>query len=1129
MHLKKLSLAFLTGLLALGNIVAAPEIMVESRRDANPFDPWATLTNGESPAARDATIFGNVALGTFREERFRMTNTGDQTLVIAGTSRVGGSQFQFVSLASSLAPGATDEFRVRFTPTDFGDVTPFVRIDSNDPSDAQFNYALSATGTGSNMSVRGGTNFAFVIEDGDTSPRTADRTDFGPAINADGVDVITVTFQTQNIGGTDTLNLGSGSITPAGSPFSISSVNNVSNGGADNFTVTFSPETAGTFNATVNITTDDQRAGRDVYNFAIRATATGTPNIQVDGRGNASFDEIADGGNNAFENFNATDFGRVDIGTPDTRRYRIENEGNDTLSVSSITSSNSQFFVNSEIKEIPGGTNAREEFTITFTPTAAGFQTSLITINSNDPDSENPYTFRVRGEGEGEPNITLEGFRPNNPVDPFATIDNGESPPQRVSTDFGNVALGTMSGGNLFRIRNRGGAALTVTDFKISDPDQFIVSRLLATPFTLGTTNSTDDEDFNIQFRPASFGEHVATVTVTSNDPDTPTFTFEVGGTGSGSNMSVRGGTNFANVIQDGDTTPRIADGTDFGNTLNADGVDTIEKTFQIRNVGGTETLNIDGGSIFPADAPFTIASVNNVSNGGSDLFTVTFAPDTAGTYDAEVRIVTDDARPNRGVYSFAIRATATGTPNIQVDGRGNGSFDEIPDAGTETENFNATDFGNVDLNTPNTRRYRITNEGNDTLDINSITSSNEEEFVVTSAISSLPGGVDADEEFTITFTPVRTGRRTSTITINSNDPDQEGTYTFLVAGTGNGPEIEVYGGQDLDILIEDGDSTPSSEELTLFDPVPVNSGSNSRTFVIRNPGNERLNIRNASNGTGFTGEGADSFSLSGLTTNNVFPEILPGGEDRFQIIFDPTRIGNISATLNIVTNTSGSTETYSFIVAGVGSDPNSAADIVIFGGNGFDRSIESGDTSPRSEDGTAFGEIASGEAAAFRSFELKNISPEDVLVIEGGIQLDPPSGSGFTVSSSPSSTVGVSSSAFFSIRLDPNAGAGSKSATVRIVTNDPDTPVYTFAISGTVTGSASTEDPEIGITQDGDDLVFTIDPAGGATYRIASSTDLDKWEALPGQTGLSGGEVRLSNVIGQGGGVVRFYRLEEE
>ncbi len=737
MHLKSRSLAFLASILTLGTTIAAPQIRIESRRDANPVDPWATLTNGESPAARDATIFGNVALGTFREERFRMTNTGDQTLIIASTSRVGGSQFQFVSLVTSLAPGARDEFRVRYTPTEFGGVTPFVRINSNDPSDAQFNYALSATGTGSNMSVRGGTGFGNTINDGDTTPTTADNTDFGASINADGSDTITRTFQTRNIGGTDTLNLGNGSISPAGSPFSISSVNNVSNGGSDNFTITFSPDTAGTFNATVNITTDDQRAGRDVY--------------------------------------------------------------------------------------------------------------------------------------------------------------------------------------------------------------------------------------------------------------------------------------------------------------------------------------------------------------------------------------------------SFAIRAVATGTPNIQVDGRGNGSFDEIPDGGTGTENFNATDFGDVDINTPDTRRYRIENEGNDTLTVSSITSSNPE-FSVTSSISSIAGGGNLREEFTITFTPQNAGRRTSTITINSNDPDQENPYTYRVAGTGSGPVIEVYGGENLDQQIFDGQAIPSAENQTLFDPVPVNGGANSRTFVIRNTGNKALNIRNASNGTGFVGPQSGSFDFAELATNGIVPEIAPGEEDEFRIIFDPEVVGNNNAAFNIVTNTSGDTQTFSFGVSGIGTDPASTAEIVVFGLDG--RSIESGDASPRSQDGTAFGETGSGQPAIVRTFQIRNNSPQEVLTIRSGIEL---TGSGFTVTSSPPSTVGINGTANFSIRLDSDSAPGNKRATVRIITNDADTPSYTFAISGVVTGSSTAGDPKIGVEQEGDDLVFTIDPAGEATYRITTSTDLKNWTALPGQTGLKEGSIRLSDVIGQGGGSARYYRLEEE
>ncbi|WP_179316613.1 beta strand repeat-containing protein [Winogradskyella undariae] len=79
--------------------------------------------------------------------------------------------------------------------------------------------------------------------------------------------------------------------------------------------------------------------------------------------------------------------------------YYVSNEGTADLSLTSITSSNSDFVIslNPAATTITAGTE--EIFQITYTPTTTGLSTSTITIVSNDTD-ENPYTFQVSGSGE---------------------------------------------------------------------------------------------------------------------------------------------------------------------------------------------------------------------------------------------------------------------------------------------------------------------------------------------------------------------------------------------------------------------------------------------------------------------------------------------------------------------------------------------------------------------------------------------------------------------------------------------------------------------------------------------------------------------------------------------------------
>ena len=125
---------------------------------------------------------------------------------------------------------------------------------------------------------------------------------------------------------------------------------------------------------------------------------------------------------------------------------------------------------------------------------------------------------------------------------------------------------------------------------------------------------------------------------------------------------------------------------------------------------------------------------------------------------------------------------------------------------------------------------------------------------------------------------------------------------------------------------------------------------------------------------------------------------------------------------------------------------------------------------------------------------------------------------------------MGAGRTAEFSVSLDKTSGVGTKAAIVQISSDDPDTPTYSFNIAAVI--GAPEGDPEVtGVETNSDgDIVITVDAPAGTTFRITSSTDLNTWMPVSGQTGLSSGAITLSDVIGSGGGgAKRFYRVEME
>ena len=117
--------------------------------------------------------------------------------------------------------------------------------------------------------------------------------------------------------------------------------------------------------------------------------------------------------------------------------------------------------------------------------------------------------------------------------------------------------------------------------------------------------------------------------------------------------------------ITDGDTTPAVADDTDFGTTLV--GVD-VSHTFTITNAG-PDALNISGVTITGVDAAdfyVSIAPTSTVAAGGSTTFEVTFNPSSVGTSNATVNIANNDSDENP--YTFDITGVATTcTPTTSV------------------------------------------------------------------------------------------------------------------------------------------------------------------------------------------------------------------------------------------------------------------------------------------------------------------------------------------------------------------------------------------------------------------------------------------------------------------------------
>jgi hypothetical protein len=255
------------------------------------------------------------------------------------------------------------------------------------------------------------------IADGDTTPDTADHTDFETAVEAGGTVVRTFTIA----------NTGDATLSLTGTPVVVVSgahsndftvtldpTNAIAAGTSTTFQVTFDPSALGSRTGMVSIANDD--ADEDPYDFAIEGegTAVALPEMNVTGNGQG----IADGDTTpTSDDHTYFSVAAVSGGTV-VRTFTIENTGPGALSLTgtplvvvSGTHAGDFAVTLDPTNSIASGTSTT--FEVTFDPSAAGTRTATLSI-ANDDGDEDPYDFAIQGFGDGGVLTSFDPF----PSDP---------------------------------------------------------------------------------------------------------------------------------------------------------------------------------------------------------------------------------------------------------------------------------------------------------------------------------------------------------------------------------------------------------------------------------------------------------------------------------------------------------------------------------------------------------------------------------------------------------------------------------------------------------------------------------------------------------------------------------------
>lgn len=812
------------------------------------------------------------------------------------------------------------------------------------------------------------------------------------------------------------------------------------------------------------------------------------------------------------------DFGQALVGADKNGQVSVQNLGSSPLIVSGIevvgspagTFYETQHSANWSFTVLAGGS---QTVNLRFHPSSVGVFTHYLNIYSNDPD-ETTFTVTLRGEGTssaGGPDIRLSHSLYN----------------------FGSVLVGYMGRGIAkIRIYNDGGQALVVQEPAISfspsyAPVTFMDADVLEWPRTVQPGAYTDH---NIYFLPQAVQSFTGTTTINSNDPDESSVRVSLQGEGrafGGSEpilwSNIHDSHDFGEVALNSSTDLEVR-------LTNTGSRDLVIYYAGFSSESGTwpEGDNMFADTRLAGQYPLTIAA------GQTDSIVIRFTPTETGELHDIVNIPTNEMLPGymsielygTGVVTqkrssaFAeleaagftqihpssmtlsenqrmergAAATRNGEDNgftttrltrkgysgeftfrprdgygmyefytIAVDLAGNVERAPIyadcqtlyaadePDIRLDRDEI---DFGTMPPGMHASVYVEAFNDGlrNLVIDSTDIQSAALGAYSVPSPTFPLtipPGNSDLIE---VEFSPQGIGTFTGTLTINSNDPDSPALDVLLTGDAAMGfnlPSISV-------------DSTS-----LMFGNVPVGE-SRLGVVTVSNTGDAALVIYS------FRNQMMNSPYRDGRT-NSWYPHVVePHGSAQLRVYFEPTSVGSYAATFSIYHN--------DFDLAHQGK-----TDIACWGTG---TSASSGEPNISvTPDSLDFGEVRVGTSPS-KSVTVSNIG-DAPLTITGMVTIG-------TQTAYTDGQVGT----WYPHELEP--GDSTQMARVftptevtsypgrfGIVSDDPDTPTYRVATTGT--GVASSSGPEIRLDRSMIDFGdLPIPSLNSETFTIFNDGDAD-------------------------------------
>ena len=381
----------------------------------------------------------------------------------------------------------------------------------------------------------------------------------------------------------------------------------ISAGQSTPVSIQFSPNAAGTFNATLSITSN-------ASNSPLSLTLSGTGTASGPAPGQLSL------------NPSSESFGNVTDATQQSETVTLTNSGGSTVDISAAAVSGTGFQLTGITPPLSLTASQSTTFTVTFAPQTAGAATGTVTITS---DGANPsLTMALSGTG----------------VTPGAL---GSSP---TSLGFGSVTVGknqTISE----TITNTGGTSDTISQVTVTGTG-FTLSGITP-PVTVPANQSVS---FSVIFTPPAAATDTGSVTIASNGSN-PSLAIQLSGTGTAAVGQLGISPNPLAVGSVVDGTSGTASG-----SLSATGanvtVSAVSSSSSAFSLSGLPTLPVT----IPAgqSVPFTLTFSPQTTGAASGTLTVT--SDAQSTTTTDTMTGTGTAAPT---HTVSLSWTASSSSNI--------------------------------------------------------------------------------------------------------------------------------------------------------------------------------------------------------------------------------------------------------------------------------------------------------------------------------------------------------------------------------------------------------------------------------------------------------------------------------